>query len=70
MENHILGTPDLRRRKNTLFIFSIVNVQLVTTLKINCKAHGNGKGKGILDNLPLELTLNVMFFSTPKSLQN
>ena len=44
--------------------------QLVTTLKINCKAHGNGKGKGILDNLPLELTLNVMFFSTPKSLQN
>ena len=57
--------------ERTLYFYCLnlfsVNVNVVTALKINCKAHGKEKGKGrfrqnhlkiILDNLPLELTLN------------
>ena len=45
MESHILGTPNLRRRKNTIFfVYNLffVNVDVVTTLKINYVTQGKG----------------------------
>ena len=48
MESHILGTRLISAEERTLNLLSLffVNVTVVTTLKINCKAQGKGKGEG------------------------
>ena len=45
LESHILGTPDLRGRKNTIFIVSICFSKMSMLLKINCEALGKGKDR-------------------------
>ena len=50
-ESHIMGTPNLGGRRNTIYYLNLffvnVNVNVVTTLtmKINYKAQGKGKGR-------------------------